>query len=169
MPVPVRVGAHAERMGLVDRFRALRRHPEEGRAIVEFVFLGVLLLVPLIYLVFTVARVQGASFAVTNAAREAGRAFVTAPSEAEAEARARAAAALAMADFGVDEPLSLTITCAANPCLSPDAAVEIRASVDVTVPLIPDAVAGSLPASIHLDTTQVVTVDRFAALPVGEP
>ena len=60
------------------------QHPlldrEEGSAIVEFVFLAVLLLIPLIYLTMMIARVQAGSYAVAHAAREAGRAFVTAES-----------------------------------------------------------------------------------------
>ena len=40
-------------------------HPDEGRAIVEFIFLGVLLLLPLVYLVLTAARLQAASFSAS--------------------------------------------------------------------------------------------------------
>ena len=38
------------------------RRRDEGRAIVEFIFLGMLLLLPLVYLVLTAARLQAASF-----------------------------------------------------------------------------------------------------------
>ena len=65
---------------------------DSGRAIVEFVFLGVLMLVPLVYLVLTLATVQAAAYSATTAAREAGRAFTTAQSEGESMPRARAAA-----------------------------------------------------------------------------
>ena len=54
-------------------------HDERGSAVVEFVVLGVLMLVPLIYLVMMMARLQAGSFAVSQAAREAGRAYVTSP------------------------------------------------------------------------------------------
>ena len=63
---------------VIGRLRPDRRHSgEQGSAVVEFVTLGVLLLVPLIYLVLTVARIQAGAYAVSMAAREAGRAFVT--------------------------------------------------------------------------------------------
>ena len=55
-----------------------RGRAEGGSAVVEFVFLAVLLVVPLLYLVMTVSRVQAGSYAASTAAREAGRAFVTA-------------------------------------------------------------------------------------------
>ena len=35
---------------------------DDGRAIVEFVFLGVLMIVPLIYLVLILGRIQAAAF-----------------------------------------------------------------------------------------------------------
>ena len=64
---------------------------EAGSAVVEFTFLAVLMLIPLIYLVMMVARVQAGAYAVSLAARESGRAYVTATSLAEAAARAEAA------------------------------------------------------------------------------
>lgn len=65
--------APLQRFGRRMRLRLTRR--DEGRAIVEFIFVGVLLLVPLIYLVIAIARVQAAAFSVSTAAREAGRAL----------------------------------------------------------------------------------------------
>ena len=57
---------------------------ERGSAIVEFHFLGLLLLVPLIYILLAVLDVQRASYAVTQAAREAGRIYVATGDEAAA-------------------------------------------------------------------------------------
>ena len=51
---------------------------QAGSAIVEFVFLAVLMLVPLFYLVMVLARLQAGAYAVSAASREAGRAYVTA-------------------------------------------------------------------------------------------
>ena len=68
---------------------------ERGAMTVEVAFLLVLLVVPLFYLVGTLGRLQAGAYAVTAAAREAGRAFVTADSAGEAPGRAQAAADLA--------------------------------------------------------------------------
>jgi hypothetical protein len=65
---------------------------------VEFVFAGVLLLAPLLYLVVALSEVQRNAFAVTQAAREAGRAYATADDPATAPARAGYAVRLALAD-----------------------------------------------------------------------
>jgi hypothetical protein len=65
------------------------------------VFLGVLLLVPLMYLALALSTVQRNLYGVTQAAREAGRAYATGTA-ANAASRARYAALLALEDQGVD-------------------------------------------------------------------
>jgi len=62
--------------------RVARR--DSGRAIVEFLVVGLLLLVPVVYFVVALSRVQAAAFAVSTASREAGRAFTTADREGSA-------------------------------------------------------------------------------------
>src|SRR5207302_2756298 len=69
----------------------LRR--DDGSAVVEFVWLAVLLLVPLVYVVMAALSVQRAAFAETAAAREAARAYATAGSDAVGEERAEQAVA----------------------------------------------------------------------------
>ncbi|SHN47791.1 TadE/TadG family type IV pilus assembly protein [Cryptosporangium aurantiacum] len=80
-----------------------RRRPvgESGAAIVEFVFAGVLLLAPLLYVVLALSEAQRHAFAVTQAAREAGRAYATADDPSTASARATYAVRLALADQGL--------------------------------------------------------------------
>lgn len=131
---------------------------------VEFVFLGVVLLVPVIYLILTTARLQGASYAATAAAREAARAYVSAPKDSSPQARADAAARLAFADQGF-EGGRIVVRCAASPCLTPDARVEVTAHLDVDLPLIPAFLADALPSRVAIDSTHAVTVDRYRELP----
>src|SRR5207342_1709007 len=80
-----------------------RLHPADdaGSAIVEFVFIAVLVLVPLVYVVAAVASVQRSTLAVTQAAREAGRAFATASSTGAGVDRAQVAVDLALQDQGL--------------------------------------------------------------------
>ena len=49
-----------------------RLRSDTGNAMVEFTFLGVLLFVPLVYLVLAVLDVQRASYGASAAVREAG-------------------------------------------------------------------------------------------------
>ena len=75
-----------------------RRADDGGSAIVEFLGLGLALLLPLLYVLVTLFTVQRAVFAVSAAAREAGRAFATAGSTDLGRERAGQAAALVLAD-----------------------------------------------------------------------
>lgn len=147
------------------RRRRVGLRGEEGSAIVEFVVLGVLMMVPLLYLVMSVGRVQAGSYAVTTAAREAGRAFVTAQTGQDPEGRARAAAGIAFADQGFGAQGSLTISCSTSPCLTPQARIETTARVTVPLPLIPAFARDVVPLEIPVTATHVSTVDRFRAAP----
>ena len=135
-----------------------------GSAIVEFVFLAVLMLVPVVYLVLTLGRLQAGAFAAQGAAREAGRAFVTARDEVVGRERADAAAAIAFQDQGFTDQrlIRLQVDCA-SACLVPDARVVIRTSVQVPLPAVPRLVDRFFPARIEVTARHVSTVDRFGA------
>ena len=125
------------------------RAGERGTALIELVWLAILLLVPLLYIVMAVFEVQRASFGVTAAARSAGRAFVLAPGPAVAEERARAAATVALADQGIAADLAdLAVTCRPDPqdCLSPGSVVEVRIGYPVRLPLVPSALGADAPS-----------------------
>ncbi|XTR52881.1 hypothetical protein ACOM2C_06605 [Pseudarthrobacter sp. So.54] len=55
---------------------------ERGSAVVEFTFLSLLLMVPLVYFIITMAQLQGGSFAVVGAADQAAKVFVAQPDAA---------------------------------------------------------------------------------------
>jgi len=126
-----------------------RRRDERGSAVVEFSWLAILLMVPLVYVMLAVFDVQRASYGATAATRAAGRAFIIVPdgmSEDDARARAFEAARLAMKDQGIDlSPGQLTISC--NPaCLQPGSTVTVTLDTEVRLPLIPHALGGEPPA-----------------------
>lgn len=134
---------------------------QAGNALVEFVFLGVLMLVPLFYLVMVLARLQAGAYGVSAAAREAGRAYVTAQAPATASTRAWAAAELAFADQGFEHQGRIEIGCDGSPCLRPTGRVNITATVSVPMPLVPAFFSGVVPLRIPVSATHVATVDRF--------
>jgi Flp pilus assembly protein TadG len=132
------------------------RRDQRGTAIVEFVWLGLLLLVPLLYVVLAVFDTQRASYAASAAARSATRAFVTAPDQSVARVRAEAAARLAFADQGIDgAAFTLTITCRPEPdrCLVPGSVVSAEVRSAAELPLMPSALGEDVPriavAAIH--------------------
>ncbi len=138
---------------------------ERGSAVVEFVVLAVLMLIPLVYLVMMLARVQAGSYAVSQAAREAGRAYVTADAGELAGARAAAAARIAFLDHSFEATGRLTIACDGSPCLRPDGHVQTTATVRVPLPLVPSFVREVIPLSVPVTASHLSTVDRFRGLP----
>ena len=134
-----------------------------GSAVIEFSWLAILLLIPLIYLVLCLARLQAGSYAVTQAARESARAFVTAEDDESARARSHTAAEIAFADQGFDGQGQLGLACTASPCLSPGASVTTRAAVAVPLPLAPAFLADVVPLQIPVSATQVAPVPEYEA------
>jgi Flp pilus assembly protein TadG len=140
-----------------------RRHRDQsGTALIEFVWLAILLLVPLLYVVLAAFDTQRAAYAASTAARSAGRAFVTAPDQASGYARARAAVRLAYQDQRLDTVPEVRITCRPDPrnCLSPGSVVraEIRSTVDL--PLMPAALGADSP-SIRVDSEHEAPYGTF--------
>ncbi|MGV1037526.1 MAG: TadE/TadG family type IV pilus assembly protein [Candidatus Nanopelagicales bacterium] len=139
----------------VRRFHRRLLAPDDGAAVVEFVVLAILVLVPLSYAMIVISSLHSATYGVVTAAREAGRAYVTADSTNEAGRRARAAAALAMADQGFTAPV-VNIRCVGGPCLAPGSRVHIEIVAQVSVPLVPgrshDLGGGSIPVKAVHDT-----------------
>lgn len=124
------------------------RRGEQGTAIVEFVWLGLLLLVPLLYVVLAVFDTQRASYAASAAARSASRAFITSPDQATGLARARVAARLAFDDQGVESPdFTLSISCRPDPdrCLTPGSVVSAEVRSAAELPLMPPVFGSATP------------------------
>lgn len=134
---------------------------DSGSALVEFVALAVLLCLPLVYVVTAVARVQAASVAATAAAREAGRAYVTAPDPGRAASRARAVADLALRDQGLTlRPDQLRLRCELGPCLAPGSRVRVEVRLPVALPGVPEVLGGGA-LSVPVSARTLVTVDVF--------
>jgi hypothetical protein len=118
------------------------RRRDDGSAVVEFVWLAVLLLVPLLYVVLAAASVQRTAFGLTAAARDAGRAYATAGSDASGERRAEIVAQLAMRDQGVEwAPAGRVVSCGeCSYAVGSGFSVDLR--VRVRLPLVPRWMCG---------------------------
>jgi Flp pilus assembly protein TadG len=140
---------------------------DDGNAIVEFVYLAVLLMLPLVYVLITVFRIQAAAYAVSSAAREAGRVYATSDSVADAPGRAYSAARIVMADSNLEfTPDQLDISCSPSPCtLQPGSQVNVVMTYRVGLPLVPRFFADRAPASVRVTSRHLEVVDRFQAGP----
>ena len=148
-----------------------RRRSEQGSALVELSWLGILLLVPLLWIVVSVFDVQRGAFGVSGAARAAGRAYALAPTDAEGRQRANAAARQALEDQGVHgAPVSVTITCSPYPhdCHSGTSVITVRVASRVDLPLLPSVLGGRAP-SFALDATHTVPIGQFQEIDRATP
>ncbi len=142
------------------------RGGDEGSALVEFLGVALVLLIPLVYVVLVVGRVQAATFAAEGAAREAARVFVASDEPADAAPRALAAAGLAMTDqgFGDDPAAAVTIACS-DVCLTPASEVRVDVRIEVPLPFVPPFVRDAVPLSIPVAASRTAVVDEYRAAP----
>ncbi len=142
---------------------------EAGSALVEVVWLGILLLVPLVWIVLSVFEVQRGAFGVTDAARAAGRAFALAPDDAAGRRQAEAVARRALADQGLGEaPVSVRVTCTPYPahCHSGTSVITVRVASRVQLPLLPAVLGGGTP-SFALDASHTVPIGQYQEITAG--
>ena len=116
-------------------------------------FLAVLMLIPIVYLLISLLRIQAATLAVTQAARDAGRAIDSAPTIDDGIARARQIAAIDLADQNIPNGnitlrfvgpgAGCTDDNAITPSLAPGAVYDLCITTTLTLPGIPTIVTGS--------------------------
>jgi Flp pilus assembly protein TadG len=121
---------------------------ETGSALVEFVFIALVVFVPLVYIVAGFSAVQRGVFASTAAAREAGRAMGTAPDAETGQVRAVRAAQLAVEDQSVQAtdvrvayaPADAACEAAGgySPTLTPGEEFSVCVTVTERIPLLPE-------------------------------
>jgi len=141
-----------------------RPRGDDGNALVEFVYLSVLLLIPLVYLLLAVFRVQSAAFGVTEAARQAGRAYARADDPASAAQVGAAAARLALQDQGISWTGSPEF-CGSDGCsLAPGSTVRTRIRYTVALPFV-GSIFGKGRAGIPVTGVHTEVVDRFKEAP----
>ncbi|PRY69499.1 hypothetical protein B0I08_102174 [Glaciihabitans tibetensis] len=154
-----------DRRPLLGRVRDGRlRSDERGSASLEFITAGLILLLPLVYLILSVSAMQAGAFAAEGAARQAARVYVRAESEAEAERLAERAVDFALADFGVDRATAtVSVSCAPTPsaCLTRRGFVTVVVDVAVPLPLAPAGFGGAAPPSVSLQAGATQQVSRF--------
>jgi hypothetical protein len=135
---------------------------ERGSASLEFLTVGVILLVPLVYLVLAVAAIQGGALAVEGAARQAARVAVLAGDRAAADIAVDRVVRVALADYGVDDSgASVTIDCDPD-CTTPGTRVRVSVTARITLPLVPDFLSLDRAGSVPLEASATQTVSRFA-------
>jgi hypothetical protein len=137
---------------------------DAGSASLEFLGVGLLLLVPIVYLVLTLAALQAGALAAEGAARQAARSFVLAATPQDAAARAERAVELTLSDYGIDPGTAeVRVACAPDPtaCLSRRALVTVTVGIRVPLPLGPPVLDVETPLSVGMSGVSTQQVSRF--------
>ena len=139
---------------------------ESGSALIEFTWLAVILIVPLVWLVVAVFQVQQGAFALSAAANAAGRAYALAPDEATGRVRARQVVQQVLADQGVaGQRAQINVTCQTpvrGHCLVGQSVITVELSSSVRFPATP-RIFGQDMASVDLDATHTVPYGHYVA------
>jgi hypothetical protein len=144
-----------------DAERGAADDAERGSAVVEFTFLSLLLMVPVVYFIITIGQLQGGSFAVVGAAEQAAKVYVAQPDAASGRAAAEQAVQLALADYGqAADNASLETSCVPADCTAAGSAVTATVRLTVPLPFVPFGDALRLDAG-HLSASATQIVGRF--------
>ncbi|HPU12295.1 MAG TPA: hypothetical protein PLQ19_00725 [Aeromicrobium sp.] len=133
---------------------------ERGSSTIEFTWLTLLLLVPLVYVVVAVFQTQRTAYGVSAASEAAARAFIASKTVQGAPSRATQAAQVVLADHGVT---GAKVTTRCEPaCFEPGSTVIVRVSASQRLPLAP-AVLGDPIAKFEVDSTHTEPFGRYRA------
>jgi len=137
---------------------------DDGSAAVEFILVGVILLVPLVYLVVALGAVQGQTLGAESGARHIARALATAPDAATAAARTEAILASVVDEYGLaPDAVEVDISCtpAGAACPRSGATLRVTVATRVTLPLVPAIFGLDRIASVPIEAASVQKVSRF--------
>ena len=140
---------------------------DDGSAIVEFLGTTLILLVPTVYLVLVLGRLQAGLFAAESAAAQSARAFVVAGDVQSGRAAALASVRVALADQGfddIDAGDALTLECSSAPCREPGSTVATRVDVEVPLPFVPGFVRDVVPLAVRVSADHVAAVDQYGGV-----
>lgn len=141
----------SNRSRMTDRLRLLA--DDAGSAALEFITVGVLLLVPLVYLVLALGAIQEQTLGVEAAARHTARVIGQAPDASTATARGDAVLANTIREYGIDrDAVEVQVSCrpATPVCPTAGSTVIVTVTTRVSLPFMPP----------------LFGLDRIAAIPV---
>ena len=138
--------------------------PERGSAALEFILVGLILLVPLVYLVVSLGLIQGQTLGAEAGARHIARSV----SQAADAASARTAAAVVLAsvvdEYGIDaSTVDVAMECVpvGASCPQTGATVVVTVRTRVALPLVPPVLGLDRLAGIPIEASSAQKVSRF--------
>lgn len=141
---------------------ANRLREDRGSAVVEFLGLTFVLLVPLFYVLLFVSQAQAAAYGAVAAADQAARAAVS-QEQGTAGASVHAVAQRTLKDYGVlADMYDVTVQCDPGSCLErqPGMVAQVQVRVEVPLPVL-DQLFGIAAAPVTVTSDARHRVPRF--------
>ncbi len=137
---------------------------ERGSASLEFLTVGLLMLVPLIYVVVALGQIQHQALGAEAAARHVARAISLSTDAASARSSASDVLSAVMREYDLDaSTTALSISCvpASGSCPTAGATVRVSVATRVSLPLAPPVLGLDQVASVPVEASAVQRVSRF--------
>lgn len=148
----------------MHRQKHLGTEDEEGSAALEFIAVGVILLVPLVYLVIALGSIQEQTLGAESAARHIARVVAQAPDATTAAARSDAVLTNIIDEYGLDADrvdVELSCTPAGVECPSAGATIIVMVATQVRLPLVPELFGLDRSTAIPVQAQAVQKVSRL--------
>lgn len=144
--------------------RPRRSVNEDGSAALEFIAVGVILLVPLVYLVIALGAIQEQTLGAEAAARHIARVISRAPDAVTAAERSDAVLAGIVDEYGLDaDAVEMTLVCtpAVAACPSAGATIIVTVATRVQLPLVPEMLGLDRATAVPVQAEAVQKVSRL--------
>ena len=152
---------------IADRLRSrLARilREDDGSASLEFLTVGLLMLVPLIYVVVALGQIQHQALGAEAAARHVARAISLSSDAASAGSSAFEVLSAVMAEYDLDASitsLSISRVPASASCPTAGSTVRVSVATRVSLPLAPPVLGLDQVASVPVEASAVQRMSRF--------
>ncbi|QTV79790.1 TadE family protein [Microbacterium sp. NIBRBAC000506063] len=148
---------------MTERMMSESARDERGSAPLEFIGVGLILLVPLVYLVIALGAIQQQTLGAEAAARHTARAISQASDAASATARADAVLAAVVREYRMPPDavgVALACTPAGSVCPAAGATVHVTVTTRVALPFVPALFGLNELATIPIEAAAVQKISR---------
>ncbi|WP_404433529.1 TadE family protein [Microbacterium lacus] len=141
---------------------------DRGSAALEFILVGLVLLVPIVYLIVALGMIQSQSLGTEAGARHIARAISQAESADDARRSANLVLESVVGEYGMDAAtvdFSLACIPAGSVCPSAGATLVVTVRASVALPLVPPILGLDQVARIPVEATSAQKVSRTWGTP----
>ncbi|WP_067201013.1 TadE family protein [Microbacterium sp. XT11] len=136
---------------------------DDGSAALEFITVGLILLVPLVYLIAALGVIQEQTLGVEAAARHVARAISQSADSADAVERGDEVLTAVVEEYGLDaDAVEVSVTCAprGGPCPRAGATVTVAVVTAVSLPLMPSVLGLDDLTAVSIEAAAVQKMSR---------